>query len=194
MKKNSVLTSVLLAASVLMATSLLTACGGGNETSSSPSPTTAASSPASPSSSPSSSPASPEAAGLDVEDAVLAKKTGENNGQPQLSPVESNVFKPGETVYLVLKNTGKFKKGTDGKHKIEMDVQVTDSSGKVLLSKENLLGDKGVVELANDIAPAPYGNVDTTPQTPPGTYTISVTIYDKNSDAKATKSAEFKIQ
>lgn len=178
---------------------LLNACGGLRQASSpTPTSTPTATSP-SPTASPTpvSSPTTTAQAtegGLQVEKAVLAKSKGIKDGQPELEPAKNNVFKPGDSVYLVMVNVGKFKKGSDGKNHLDMDVEVADQAGKVLLSQKNLLKAKGIVALPNDTAQSPYGNVETKPKTKPGTYVISVTIYDKIGNAKVTRSAEFKLE
>ncbi|MDX2097933.1 MAG: hypothetical protein SFW36_09165 [Leptolyngbyaceae cyanobacterium bins.59] len=133
---------------------------------------------------------------MKVERAVLARSEGTPgpDGQPKLKLAESNVFKRGESVYLILVNVGKFKKGSDGKHQLDMDVEVSNASGKILLSRKNLLKNGGSMVLPDDIAKTPYGNVDTKTTTQAGTYVMNVTIYDKIGNAKVTRSAEFKLE
>ncbi|OLP15738.1 hypothetical protein BST81_24780 [Leptolyngbya sp. 'hensonii'] len=130
---------------------------------------------------------------LTVEQAVLARRTGGSKQEPVLEPIANNVFKQGETVYLILKNTGKFKRGQDGLHHLEIDVQVREEEGKILIDKKRLLGKRGQLLLEKDIAQGPYGNVDIDQDAPPGDYSIGVTIYDLVSCQKASRSARFRV-
>jgi len=187
MKKSLKWVPTLLASITLM--TFLASCGGDSKTEKSPekSPTPTAEKPESPKSSPTS-----ESQGLTIEKVVLGKK---NKATDKIDPVASGTFKKGDVVALVLINVGKFKKGDDGKHKFDMDMEVADSKGKLLGKKEGLLGSGGNITLPKDIAESPYGSIDTNVvKLEPGDYTIKLTIYDKIGTGRTTESKTFKLE
>jgi len=187
MKKSLKWVPTLLASITLM--TFLASCGGDSKTEKSPekSPTAKTEKSESPKSSPVS-----ESNGLTIEKVVLAKKNKDND---KINPVDKGTFKKGDVVALVLINVGKFKKGDDGKHKFDIDMEIADAKGNLLAKKEGLLGAAGNIALSKDIAESPYGSIDTTiPQLAPGDYTIKLTIYDKIGNGRATGSKTFKLE
>jgi hypothetical protein len=127
---------------------------------------------------------------ITVEDSIFARADAEGN----LSRVDSAVFKRGEAVNLVLLNVGKFKKGEDGKHWFDIDMEVIDPKGNVILSRQGLLGENGHILLPNDTAESPYGIFSTTEQIEPGIYKMKLTIYDKIGKGKATVTKSFTLE
>lgn len=188
MKKSLKWVPTLLASIALM--TFLASCGGDSKTDekSTKEPTTAKTEK---SESPKPTPVS-ESNGLTIEKTVLGKK---NKATEKIDPVASGTFKKGDIVALVLINVGKFKKGEDGKHKFDMDMEVSDGKGKLLGKKEGLLGAGGNIALAKDVAESPYGSIDTNVvKLDPGDYTIKLTIYDKIGKGRATESKTFKLE
>jgi hypothetical protein len=129
---------------------------------------------------------------LDVEKVLIGIK---NPTTQKIDPVTSAKFKLGDTVALVLINVGKFRKGTDGKHLFDMDMEVQDNQGKVLGKKERLLGSGGNLFLPNDIAKSPYGSIDTgVTKLKAGEYKIILNIYDKISGSSTQRSKSFILE
>ncbi|MCK4870743.1 MAG: hypothetical protein KAS93_06510 [Gammaproteobacteria bacterium] len=128
--------------------------------------------------------------GLTVQKTVLAKQMASG----KIVPVPDKTFKRGERIYYVLLNVGKFKKDAQGLNWFDMNVQVKGPDGKIIMAKENLLGDKGHIALANDIARTPHGIFVTTQKLQPGSYTIKITIFDKIGKGSASKSTTFTLQ
>lgn len=104
---------------------------------------------------------------------------GKKNAEGKVIPVNPGIFKRGEDIYFVLLNVGRFKKGADGKHWLDMDILVGNSQGKIIAFRKNMLGGKGRTTLKDDVAVAPYGTVNINSKVPAGTYQIKLTIYDK---------------
>jgi len=127
--------------------------------------------------------------GLSADDTILAKQSGD-----QWDPVNNGKFKKGETVGLVMLNVKAFKKGNDGLNWIDMDVEVKDPDGKVILSEKDLLGDSGKLDLKDNIAKSPVGNFSTTSSLQSGKYTIKVTVYDKIGKGYTTNSKTFDLE
>ncbi len=127
---------------------------------------------------------------ISVEDSLLARTGPDGN----LVRVDNDVFKRGERVNLVLLNVGKFKKGDDGKHWFDIDLEVTGPKGEVVLSEKGLLGEKGHVFLPNDTAGSPYGIFSTTEGLEPGIYKMKLTIYDRIGKGKASVVKSFTLE
>ncbi|MBS3176860.1 hypothetical protein J4457_06520 [Candidatus Woesearchaeota archaeon] len=121
--------------------------------------------------------------GLEVENAILALEGPDGT----LYPAESNVFKRGQKINMVLLNVGPFKKGSDGKNWVDIDVEVKGPQGEIVLSKRGLLGDAGRDVLPNDIAESPYGSFATSEVLDKGEYMMTVTIFDKVDGSSASK-------
>lgn len=184
---------------------ILSACGGKTDTSttSSPSPTSSptntissnsattnstSTTTATPSSSPTT--ASATSSQLTFQQSLLAKKTADN----KVAPSKDAVFKRGDTIYFVLLNVGKFKKGNDGKNWLDMDMSVKDAKGKVIFTQQSLLGEKGKAVLENDIAPSPNGSVNTNNKVAPGVYQVTLTLYDKVAGTKISETKSFTLK
>ncbi len=134
--------------------------------------------------------ASPTAPTLTVEQVLLAK----DGSDGKLEPVDENIFGRGENVNLVLFNVKGFAKGSDGKNKFDMDIQVKDAKGKVILSQNNLLGMEGHRDLPGNVARTPYGVFKTSTQLASGDYTITLTLYDQIGAGVVTKSKTVTLQ
>lgn len=121
---------------------------------------------------------------LTVEQVLLAR----DGAQGKLEPVEEDIFQRGERINIVLVNVKGFKKGSDGKNKFDMDIQVKDASGKIILSQTKLLGAEGHQDLPGNVARSPYGIFNTTKKLEPGDYTLSLSLYDLVGKGVVTKS------
>lgn len=128
--------------------------------------------------------------GLTVEDAVFAKMGADG----KFDPVDKAVFQRGEAVYFVLINVANFKKGDDGLNWFDMDIEITDPKGDVILSQKEMLGEDGHVALPRNVASSPYAVFFTTTELEPGSYKFKLTIYDKLGVGKASKSAPFTLE
>ena len=73
--------------------------------------------------------------GISIEESELAR-IDENN---QIIPSEDKTFKRGEDVHYILYNVGKFKEGEDGLHWLDMDLEVTDQDGNIILDAKEIL-------------------------------------------------------
>jgi hypothetical protein len=128
--------------------------------------------------------------GLSYQDAVFARKGIDE----KLVPVADRVFQRGEAVNLILLNAGKFKKGPDGKHWFDIDLEVKGPNGNVVFVQNNLLGENGRLFLENDIAESPYGIFYTNVKLDPGTYLMQLTIRDKIGNQKLTVAKPFTLK
>lgn len=127
---------------------------------------------------------------LTFQKAVFIKKGADNKA----IPVEDGIYKRGEEVVLVLVNVGKFKKGSDGKNWLDMDMLVKNPQGKVIFAKQSLLGDKGKVVLKDDIAPFPNGTINTSSKVAPGVYQLTLTVYDKIGGNQVSETKSFTLK
>lgn len=121
--------------------------------------------------------------GLTIDDSSFATKRADG----KLSLIDDGVYKRGETVYFVLRNVGPFKKGGDGLNRFDMDMEFRDPEGETLLSEKGVLGEKGHVNLPDNIAPSPYVIVRTTPKMKAGKHKVKVIVYDKVGNGSASK-------
>ncbi|MFE1745261.1 hypothetical protein [Coleofasciculus sp. H7-2] len=181
MKKLS--NNLLLTGILLSSLALVSGCGGGDKsTQASPSPKSPTSKTATTS--------TPTSSQLKFEKSFLVRKTPDK----KVVPVNDGVYKRGEDVQLVLLNVGKFKKGQDGKNWLDMDMEVKNAKGEVILVKKSLIGEKGHTALKDDVAVSPNGTVNTTPKIQPGTYQITLTIYDKVGGGRVTETKPFTLK
>jgi hypothetical protein len=123
--------------------------------------------------------------GISIEKSELAR-IDENN---QIIPTEDKTFKRGEDVHYILHNVGKFKEGEDGLHWLDMDLEVTDQDGNMILDAKEMLGENGHIKLEGGYASSPYGTFKTTGDLEPGRYRIKLIIYDRVGNGKATASS-----
>jgi hypothetical protein len=130
------------------------------------------------------------AEGLSYKKAVFAKK----NQEGSLVPIDDATFARGESVHMILLNVGKFKKGEDGKHRFDININVKNKDDKQIFHKENMLGDKGHVLLEKDIADSPYGIFYTNIEMEAGTYLMTLTIIDKISNLKVSVTQPFHLK
>ena len=120
----------------------------------------------------------------------LLTKIGDDG---RMVAVHDGVFRRGETVNLVLLQVKTFQKGTDGKHRFDIDMLVKGPAGDIILDQKSLLGENGHALLKDGIAASPYGIFETHPGLDPGTYQMTLTIYDKISGAKAVVTKSVKL-
>ncbi len=126
---------------------------------------------------------------LGVEDKTFARMGDDGT----LEKITDNVFEQGEEVHMVLINAGPFKKGEDGLNWFEMNLEVLDASGKVILHEKELLGEGGHIDLENNMAASPFATFFNTKSVAPGEYTFRLVIYDKLGSGKASQSSKFTI-
>lgn len=127
---------------------------------------------------------------LDYQQAVLAREGA--NGK--MLVVKDGVFKKGEKVYFVLMNVGKFKQDKDGLNWFDIDVKVTNSDGKVVFVKKNMLGEKGHVKLKDNTAKYPHVFVETPKSAESGKYKMQMRIYDKIGKGMLSVTETFTLQ
>ena len=128
--------------------------------------------------------------GLTIQKAVFAKMGADG----RLASVAGAVFKRGEKVNFVLLNVGKFKRGDDGLNWFDMDMEVKDPNGNVILSRQGMVGEKGHVAIPNDIASSPYAVFTTSTRLQPGNYRFKLIIHDKVGGGSVSKSATFILE
>lgn len=130
------------------------------------------------------------AVGLTVEDAFFARMGTDG----KLVPVDKAVFQRGEEVCFILINVANFKKGDDGLNWFDMDMEIEDPNGDVILSQDSMLGEEGHLNLPNNVASSPYAVFITNTELEPGRYKFKLTIYDKLGVGKASKSVPFTLE
>jgi S1-C subfamily serine protease len=127
--------------------------------------------------------------GLSYGDAIFARMDDQN----RLNPVESPVFRKGEDVHFVLLNVGLFKKGADGQHAFDIDMDVKDPTGRSILVRKDMLGENGHLLLENDIAGSPYVTFQSTSALPAGAYSMQMTIRDRIGNGSVTVKKTFEL-
>jgi len=110
---------------------------------------------------------------LKAEDYYFARR--ENGSVNRLAQA---VFKRGESVYFVLKNAGKVKRGNNGKHHVEIRMKVENSIGEIIAINDNLLFEKGVRVFKNDVLKTPNARYNSTEIDEPGKYNFTLTLVD----------------
>jgi len=128
---------------------------------------------------------------ISIEDYTFAR-TGD--GDQLVAVDDPAVFKRGDDVHLVLQNVGPFKKADDGLNWFDLDMEITNPDGEILLSQTGMLGDNGHIALENNRAKSPFATCTTTPDVAPGKYKFKLTIYDKIGSGKATQTATFTLE
>jgi hypothetical protein len=126
--------------------------------------------------------------GLSIDDSYFAE-IGPNG---ELIPISDPAYSSGEKVVYALENIGKFEKGNDGLHWLDLDMEVKDSEGNVIYLQRGMLGEGGHVLLNNDIASSPYGAFELADEQP-GTYNIKLTVHDLVGGGSASSSSTFKV-
>lgn len=130
-----------------------------------------------------------EADGLSLDDYKFASP----NETGALTIKDDPFYSKGDVVCLILTNVGKFKKGVDGLNFFEMNIEVTDSDGKIVYNQKDMLGENGHVLLPNDIAVSPYGVFNSSTDMVSGRYLFKLTIYDKIGTGKLSKTVTFNL-
>lgn len=148
--------------------------------------------PASPSSTPrsveSSSP--PTVTQLEIAEAFLAR-TGADE---RLVRTDNNRFERGERVNLVFVDVKPFQPDQAGQHWFDMQLRIQDPNRKTIFFQSDLLGEEGKIQLTNDTADSPYAYFNSTEDLSPGTYTMTLTIYDKIGNGRAERSQQFILE
>jgi len=127
--------------------------------------------------------------GLSFEKSIIAKKV---DGKWQ--PVENQKFKKGDKIGLVLLNVSGFKKDKNGLNWMDLDVEVKDSNGKIILTQTGLLGESGRMDFKNNVAESPVGSFVTNNTIASGKYNIKVTVHDKIGGGKTENSRSFQLE
>jgi len=130
------------------------------------------------------------APGLAYGDAVFARM----DEQDKLNPVEAAVFQRGEAVHFVLINVGLFKKGPDGKHAFDIDMDVKNPDGQAVLTQKDMLGENGHILLADDVAESPYVTFQSSLSLPAGAYTMQMTVRDLIGKTDVTVKKSFALK
>ncbi len=128
---------------------------------------------------------------ISIDDYTFARQ---GDGDQLATMSNPAVYKRGEVVHLVLFNVGPFKKDDSGLNWFDIDVEITDPDGGILLSEAALLGDGGHLVLENDMASSPEGTFSSTPEMKPGKYRFKMTIYDRIGKGRATQTATFTLE
>ncbi len=128
-------------------------------------------------------------AGLSYGNAVFARM----DEQKKLNPLDTAVFQKGEAVHFVLLNVGLFKKGADGKHAFEIDMDVKNPAGLSILTRKDMLGENGHLLLENDIAGSPYVTFQSSSALPSGAYTMQMTVRDRIGNDSLTVKNTFEL-
>jgi hypothetical protein len=128
--------------------------------------------------------------GLSYQKTIFAKQGSDGS----LNPINDAAFSRGEVVNMVLISVGKFKKDASGKHFFDIDMDVKNSEGKQVLKQDKMLGEKGHILLENDIADSPYGIFYSTLEMAPGTYYMTLSVYDKIADDKVSVTKPFTLK
>ncbi|MCK5607823.1 hypothetical protein KAR91_38435 [Candidatus Pacearchaeota archaeon] len=126
--------------------------------------------------------------GLMFDEALFAKVSDEG----EVTFLEEPIYKRGEAVHFALMNVREFQKGEDGKHWLDMSIEVRNAEGEVELFKEHSLGE-GKFELENNTAPSPSGVFVGAPDLQAGTYIMYLTIYDKIGGGKIRQKGVFEF-
>ncbi|MCP5051339.1 MAG: hypothetical protein GY940_29505 [bacterium] len=107
--------------------------------------------------------------------------------------VSDPLYRRGEDVYLLFREVGTFKRGMDGKHKMDLDMKVTGPTGNIVLDQTDLLGEGGHSVLRNGVASSPHGIFQSHVGLQPGPYRMTLTIRDEISGARATVTKTFRL-
>jgi len=134
-------------------------------------------------------PKGPLRLGLDFEKSVFAKVSDKGD----VTILEKAEYERGESVNFALMKVGKFQKGADGKHWVDMDMKVWDGN-KMIFEKAGLLGEGGKVELKDGFAESPTGVFTATASLKPGDYTMGLWVYDKIGGGKAYDAGVFTVK
>lgn len=128
---------------------------------------------------------------VSIDDYIFAR-TGDDG---QLEKVDDPaVFQKGENVHLVLLDVGPFKKDDTGLNWFDINMEITDPDGNIVLSDTAMLGEAGHIALDNNRAQSPYGSCTNTADLEPGKYKFKLTIYDRLGKGRASQSAYFTIE
>ncbi len=93
-------------------------------------------------------------------------------------PYDKAIYQRGDEVLMVLSDVGPFHRGTDSLNRAEMKMEIFNTLGEKIISRENLFGERGHADFENDILKNPYASYQTDIKDKIGRYTFKVTIYD----------------
>ncbi|PIQ78604.1 hypothetical protein COV82_00370 [Candidatus Peregrinibacteria bacterium CG11_big_fil_rev_8_21_14_0_20_46_8] len=132
-------------------------------------------------------PSATQSGGLTFEGYTFGRTTADG----QIEATETNVYKPGDQVHLILQNVGPFKADDEGKHHLEMDLEIENDAGEIIFEQKNILEETGITQLEQGIADTPYGTFHSNAALPLGTYTMMLTVYDKVGGGEVSQTAPF---
>ena len=133
---------------------------------------------------------STEVGGLSFEGYTFGRSTADQ----QIEATETTAFAPGDQIHLILKNVGPFQAGEDGKHRLDMDLEIKNADREIIFEQSDILGEAGVTELEQGIADTPYGTFHSGADLPTGKYTIKLTIHDKVGGGYVSQKASFTLE
>jgi hypothetical protein len=84
-----------------------------------------------------------------------------------------------------------FKKDDNQMNQIEMDMKITSADGKVIVEEKGLLGENGIGDLKNNIAPSLYAYYTPDEDFKAGEYSFFVKVIDKVGGGTASVSRKF---
>ena len=132
----------------------------------------------------------PQSENLGIEAAMFA----EQDEQGRWVTLEHSLFDRGDDINLVLLFVTGFEAGEDGLHHFDMNIEVMGPDSQIIFGQANLFGENGHRLLPSGILSYPCGTYSTTPEFRPGNYWIKLTIFDKISGKKASRSKQFMLQ
>ena len=122
-------------------------------------------------------------------DYSLFAKQSENES---LELLDNAVYNKGDTVFLVMTNVKGFEKGGDGLNWFDVNVEIIKDDN-VIIKDEDLLEDKGHLDLENNTAKSPYGTFTSDENLVSGIYQLKMTVKDKVSGKEVTATKEFEL-
>lgn len=104
------------------------------------------------------------------------------------------VYKKGEVMLLVFQNIKGFMKGNDSLNKMELDTEFKGYDGLILFSQEKMLGERGHVNLPDNIAPEHYTTFNIPVYAKPGKYSYKIRISDLVSKKDIVIKGKFRVK
>lgn len=115
------------------------------------------------------------------------------NDNGKWKPAGSSTFNKGDSIGIVFINVSGFKKDEEGLNHMDIDVEVTNSEGEIVLFQEGILGENGRTNMDNNTAGTPVGSVRTE-EFDKGTYSLKVTIYDRVGGGEVVDTKSFTLE
>lgn len=109
---------------------------------------------------------------------IIASEAVNSSSNTIMVHSEAAYFR-GQIVLIVMDNVQGFAKGSDSLNWMELDVDISGPDKKIIFSKQNMLGDKGHVNLPGNMARAPFASYTIPNDAKPGKYNFKIKISDK---------------